>query len=38
MERGRVALETTCSVGDTVVIAGDALLMVPRRPVVQAAE
>jgi 3-hydroxybutyryl-CoA dehydratase len=38
MDRGRVALETTCSVGDTVVISGDALLVVPRRPVIQAAE
>ena len=38
MERGRVALETTCSVGDTVVISGDASLMVQRRPVPQAAE
>jgi 3-hydroxybutyryl-CoA dehydratase len=37
-ERGRVALETTCSVGETVVITGDALLAVARRPVVQAAE
>jgi 3-hydroxybutyryl-CoA dehydratase len=37
-ERGRVAFETTCSVGDTVVISGDASLMVQRRPVPQAAE
>ena len=38
MERGRVALETTCSVGETVVISGDAILVAPRRPVVRAAE
>jgi 3-hydroxybutyryl-CoA dehydratase len=38
MERGKVALETTCSVGETVVITGDALLVVPRRPAAQAAE
>jgi len=38
MERGRVALETTCTVGETVVISGDAILVVPRRPTVQAAE
>ena len=37
-EKGRVALDTTCSVGDEVVIAGDALLLVQRRPVPQAAE
>jgi len=37
-ERGRVAVETVCSVGDTVVIDGDAELVVPRRPVLQAAE
>jgi 3-hydroxybutyryl-CoA dehydratase len=36
--KGRVALETTCSVGDTVVISGDAQLLVQRRPVPQAAE
>jgi 3-hydroxybutyryl-CoA dehydratase len=35
-EKGRVALETTCSVAETVVISGDALLLVPRRPVTQA--
>jgi 3-hydroxybutyryl-CoA dehydratase len=38
MERGKVALETTCSVGETVVITGEALLVVPRRPAAQAAE
>src|ERR1700690_601726 len=37
-EKGRVALETTCTVGDTVVISGDAQLLVQRRPVPQAAE
>lgn len=37
-ERGRVAVETVCTVGDTVVIDGDAELVVPRRPVLQAAE
>ena len=36
--RGRIAVETTCTVGSTVVIAGEALLMVPRRPATQAAE
>ena len=30
-EKCRVALKTTCSVGDTVVIDGDALVMVPTR-------
>ncbi len=37
-EKSRASLETTCTVGDTVVISGDAVLMVPRRPVTQAAE
>ncbi len=37
-ERGRVLVETVCRVGDTVVIDGDAELLVPRRPVLQAAE
>ena len=37
-EKGRVALETTCCVGDTLVISGDAQLLVQRRPVPQAAE
>jgi 3-hydroxybutyryl-CoA dehydratase len=37
-DKGRVAFETTCSVGETVVISGDASLMVQRRPVSQAAE
>ena len=36
--RGRIAVETTCTVGSTVVIAGEAVLMVPRRPAPQAAE
>src|SRR5262252_407691 len=30
--RGRIAVETTCTVGNTVVIAGEAVLMVPRSP------
>ena len=34
----RVAFETTCSVGDTVVISGEAVLLVQKRPVQQAAE
>jgi 3-hydroxybutyryl-CoA dehydratase len=29
--KGRVALKTVCTVGDAVVIDGDALVMVPRR-------
>jgi 3-hydroxybutyryl-CoA dehydratase len=37
-EKGRVTLETNCSVADTVVISGEAILMVQRRPVPQAAE
>ena len=37
-EKGRVALETKCTVGETVVISGDALLLVQRRTVAQAAE
>jgi len=37
-ERGRVALETTCKVGDTEVISGEAVLLVQRRPVTEAAE
>jgi 3-hydroxybutyryl-CoA dehydratase len=32
-ERGRVTVETVCCVGDTVVIEGEAELLVPRRPV-----
>ena len=36
--RGRISVETTCTVGTTVVIAGEAVLMVPRRPAPQAAE
>jgi len=31
-ERKRVTLETTCQVGDTKVLDGEATLMVPRRP------
>jgi len=37
-ERGRVALETICKVGDTEVISGEAVLLVQRRPVTEAAE
>ena len=36
--RGRISVETTCTVGNIVVIAGEAVLMVPRRPAPQAAE
>ena len=32
VERRRVILETVCSVGDTVVIEGEATMMVARRP------
>jgi 3-hydroxybutyryl-CoA dehydratase len=31
-EKNRVALKTVCSVGDTVVIDGEALVLVPPRP------
>jgi 3-hydroxybutyryl-CoA dehydratase len=31
-EKNRVSLKTVCTVGDTVVIDGDALVMVPARP------
>jgi 3-hydroxybutyryl-CoA dehydratase len=31
-ERGRVTLETTCSVGNREVLKGEAVIMVPRRP------
>jgi 3-hydroxybutyryl-CoA dehydratase len=31
-EKRRVTLETTCHVGDTKVLTGEASLMVPRRP------
>jgi 3-hydroxybutyryl-CoA dehydratase len=31
-EKSRVALKTVCSVGDTVVIDGEALVLVPARP------
>jgi 3-hydroxybutyryl-CoA dehydratase len=31
LEKARVTLKTTCSVGDTVVIDGEALVMVPTR-------
>jgi 3-hydroxybutyryl-CoA dehydratase len=37
-DKGRVTLETNCTVGDVVVISGEAILMVQRRPVPQAAE
>jgi len=30
-EKNRVALKTVCSVGDTVVIDGEALVLVPTR-------
>lgn len=36
--RGRVTVETVCYVGDVLVIDGDAELVVPRRPVMDAAE
>jgi 3-hydroxybutyryl-CoA dehydratase len=36
--RGRIAVETTCMVGNVVVIAGEAVLMVPRRAAPKAAE
>ena len=36
--RGRIAVETTCTVGNVVVIAGEAVLLVPRRAAPQAAE
>lgn len=36
-ERGRVTVETVCRVGETVVIKGEAELLVPRRPVQKAA-
>ena len=31
-DRGRVTLETQCHVGDTLVLDGEALMKVPRRP------
>ncbi len=37
-ERGRVTVDTTCTVGETVVVAGEAELVVPRRTASQAAE
>jgi 3-hydroxybutyryl-CoA dehydratase len=37
-ERARVTVSTRCSVGDKVVIDGEAVLMVPRRAERQAAE
>jgi 3-hydroxybutyryl-CoA dehydratase len=37
-ERGRITVATVCHVGDTQVIDGEAQLLVPRRPVLQAAE
>jgi 3-hydroxybutyryl-CoA dehydratase len=36
--RGRITVETTCTVGNVVVIAGEAVLLVPRRAAPQAAE
>jgi 3-hydroxybutyryl-CoA dehydratase len=36
--RGRVTVSTLCQVGETVVIDGEAQLVVPRRPTRQAAE
>lgn len=36
--RGRVTVSTLCQVGETVVIDGEAQLVVPRRPARQAAE
>ena len=36
--RGRIAVETTCTVGNIVVIAGEVVLMVSRCPAPQAAE
>ena len=38
LERGRVTVDTVCTVADKTVIEGEAVLMVPRRPVAQAAE
>lgn len=38
LDRGRVTVDTVCTVGDKVVIDGEAVLMVPRKPVAQAAE
>lgn len=37
-ERGRVSIATVCRVGEVVVIDGEAVLKVRRRPVLQAAE
>lgn len=37
-ERGRITVETVCAVGGKPVIEGEAVLMVPRKPVAQAAE
>ena len=36
--RGRIAVETTCTVGNVVVIAGEGVLLVPRRAAPKAAE
>jgi len=33
-EKNRVALDTVCTVGDTVVIEGECLMMPPKRPAV----
>jgi 3-hydroxybutyryl-CoA dehydratase len=38
MERGRVTVDTCCTVGDKTVIEGEAVLMVPRKPLARAAE
>jgi 3-hydroxybutyryl-CoA dehydratase len=38
LERGRVVVQTTCTVGGTIVIDGEAMLLVPRRTAQQAAE
>ena len=37
MERGRVTVDTACTVGGKPVIEGEAVLMVPRRPAAKAA-
>ena len=37
-ERGRITVATVCHVGETQVIDGEAQLLVPRRPIPQAAE
>jgi len=37
-ERGRATVDTICTVGDRTVIDGEAVLVVPRRPLAEAAE